>query len=127
MKILKLMPIMAISLLIVCFSFSELSAKGQRCKTVRVKKSCRSSSFNVNLNVDSSPNYVAYAPPAYVAPVPYYQSVTTYNTPYQSVTTYSAPCAPPAVYYPCYPQPVVVERQPSVGLYFQPSFSYWRY
>lgn len=127
MKILKLMSILTMSLLFVCFFTPELSARGQRCRNVRVKKSCRSSSFNVNLNVDSSPNYVAYAPPApaYVAPAPYYQSVTTYNTPYQSVTTYSAPCAP--AYYPYYPQPVVVEQRPAIGVYFQPSFSYWRY
>lgn len=124
MRISKFLPVMALSLLLVCFFVPQLSAKGQRCKNVRVKKTCRSSSFNVNLNVDSGPNYVAYPAPVYAAPAPYYQTVTTYNTPYQSVTTYSTPYVPPAVYYP---QPVVVEQRPTVGFYFQPSFSYWRY
>lgn len=123
MHFFKTMILAGVSLFLICFA-PEAEARGQRCKVVKVKKHSRSSSFNVNLNVDSSPNYVAYNtynPPVY--PAPCYQSVTT---------TYGPPCAPATVvqqrvYYPYYPQPVVVEQRPAVGFYFQPSFSYWRY
>lgn len=99
MKILKVGFFFLLPFVFLMGFTQELSAK---CHRKHSKRSRTSFSFNVNMNANPYVGgYTVITPPAY------YEQVTVVRP-----------------YAPVYP--VVVQR-PATGVYFYPSFSYWRY